>query len=87
MQSAEPPAGRGYGHTRYDTVDKVELKGLREASTLAARLALRVAHAEDWPAGRRSEEAVQALLDTPEYQEEQEYREKLDAFYQQARKG
>ena len=87
MQSAEPPAGRGYGHTRYDTVDKVASKSLREASVLAARLALRVAHAEDWPAARRSEEAVQALLDTPEYQEEQEYREKLDAFYRQARKG
>ena len=87
MQSAEPPAGRGYGHTRYDTVDKVDLKSLREASALAARLALRVAHADDWPAARRSGERVQALLDSPEYQEEQEYREQLDEFYRQARQA
>jgi aminopeptidase YwaD len=87
MQSAEPPAGRGYGHTRYDTVDKVDLKSLREASTLAARLALRMAHEEAWPVARRSGEAVQALLDSPEYQEEQEYRQQLEAFYRQARQG
>ncbi|MGC9334772.1 MAG: M20/M25/M40 family metallo-hydrolase, partial [Anaerolineae bacterium] len=86
MQSAEPPAGRGYGHTRYDTVDKVDLKSLREASVLAARLALRIAHEDAWPVGRRSEEAVRALLDSPEYQEEQEYRERLDEFYRRARK-
>jgi len=85
MQSAEPPAGRGYGHTRYDTVDKVDLKSLREASGLAARLALRIAHEDAWPVARRSKEAVQVLLETPEYQEEQEYRERLDEFYRKAR--
>ena len=39
MQSADLSlAGRGYGHTQYDTVDKVDPTCLREASTLAARL-------------------------------------------------
>ncbi len=66
IQSAELSlAGRGWGHTRYDTVDKVELDDLREASALAARLLLRMADAEDWPVTRRTEEAVRALLGHP----------------------
>jgi Zn-dependent M28 family amino/carboxypeptidase len=53
LQSVERSlGGRGFGHTRYDTVDKVELTSLREAATLAARLALRVASAETWPAAQ-----------------------------------
>jgi Zn-dependent M28 family amino/carboxypeptidase len=86
IQSAElPREGRGYGHTRYDTVDKVELKGLREASALAARLAMRIAVAEDWPVAQRDTAAVAALLDSPDYREEREYRAQLDAFYAKAR--
>jgi aminopeptidase YwaD len=85
MQSAELAfSGRDYGHTHWDTVDKVELKNLREASTLAARLALRMASEETWPVARRDEETVTGLLDRPEYREEQEYRERLEAFYEKA---
>jgi Zn-dependent M28 family amino/carboxypeptidase len=86
IQSAERSlAGRGYGHTQYDTVDKVDLQSLREAAALTARLALRMASAENWPVTRREKEAVLELLDSPEYREEAEYRERLDAFYRQAR--
>jgi Zn-dependent M28 family amino/carboxypeptidase len=88
MQSADLSlAGRGYGHTRYDTVDKVDLASLREASTLAARLALRLASAEDWPVARRSKESVLQLLDTPEYEEEQALRARVDAYYLAARQS
>jgi Zn-dependent M28 family amino/carboxypeptidase len=88
MQSVQPSLeGRGYGHTQYDTVDKVELTCLREASTLAARLALRLASEEEWPVARRDQSAVAALLDTPEYVEERELRARVDAFYQDARRG
>jgi hypothetical protein len=88
MQSAELSlAGRGYGHTQYDTVDKVDLTSLREASTLAARLALRLASKGDWPVARRDQDAVLALLDTAEYQEERELRARVDALYLQARQG
>ncbi len=87
MQSVQPSLeGRGYGHTQYDTVDKVDLTCLREASTLAARLALRLASEEEWPVARRDQDAVLALLDTPEYQEERELHARVDAFYQKARK-
>jgi Zn-dependent M28 family amino/carboxypeptidase len=86
MQSAERSlAGRGYGHTQHDTVDKVDLTSLREASTLAARLALRMASEETWPVTRRDEKTVLELLDSPEYREEKEFREQLDAFYEKAR--
>jgi Zn-dependent M28 family amino/carboxypeptidase len=86
MQAAERSlTGRGYGHTRYDTVDKVALEDLREASTLAARLALRIASAENWPVAQREEQAVLELLDSPEYREEQAYRQRLEAFYAEKR--
>ncbi len=42
--------GRGYGHTEADTLDKIYLRGLQMSSILAARLALSIANAEDWPA-------------------------------------
>ena len=58
------PKGRGFGHTAYDTLDKVELENLRRGSTTAARLVLRLANAPDFPARRRSCEAVRAILDT-----------------------
>jgi Zn-dependent M28 family amino/carboxypeptidase len=88
MQSVQPSLeGRGYGHTQYDTVDKVELTCLREASTLAARLALRLASEEEWPVARRDQDAVLALLDTPEYQEERELHARVDEFYQETRAG
>jgi hypothetical protein len=66
-------------------VDKVDLRSLREASTLAARWALRIANEQEWPVARRSEEAVLELLDSPDYQEEKDFRERLDAHYEKAR--
>ncbi len=78
--------GRGYGHTRYDTLDKVNLTSLREAAVLAARLALRIASTGEWPVSRRSKETVEKLLDSPEYREEEALFAKLTAFYQERRK-
>jgi Zn-dependent M28 family amino/carboxypeptidase len=77
--------GRGYGHTAYDTVDKVDLRSLREASVLSARVALRIASDEAWPVSRRTQEAVAELLDSPEQREEKEHRDRIDAYYVEAR--
>jgi Zn-dependent M28 family amino/carboxypeptidase len=86
MQSAERSLeGRGYGHTQYDTVDKVQQADLREASALAARLMLRLASDESWPVARRDEQVVLDLLDTPDYQVEQAFRGRLAEFYEQSR--
>lgn len=58
------PGGRGFGHTAYDTLDKVELENLRAASAAGARIALRCANADAFPAKRRTAEAVQEIVDT-----------------------
>lgn len=76
-------SGRGYGHTWYDTVDKVNQVNLREAAVLAARIALRVANEDDWPASPRDEDSVAELLKTPAQQEVQEFYERVDEFYEQ----
>lgn len=73
-------SGRGYGHTRYDTLDKVEIRDLREAATMAARLALRVANTGNWPVSRRSPETVQEMFDKPAYQEERAIAAKIEAY-------
>jgi Zn-dependent M28 family amino/carboxypeptidase len=57
--------GRGYGHTQFDTVDKVDLQGLRDAASLAARIVLRVVLEENWPAIPRDTSAVDQLLNQP----------------------
>lgn len=79
--------GRGYGHTMYDTLDKVNLRSLREAAVLAARLALRMASREAWPAQRRTETAVAAALDNPDNREETAIFNKIHAFYDELAAG
>jgi Iap family predicted aminopeptidase len=75
--------GRGYGHTSHDTVDKVSLPTLRDTAALAARLALRLSQETDWPVHRRPAAAVQAALNSPEYQEEEAYKTELRTFLTQ----
>ena len=77
--------GRGYGHTMYDTLDKVQMRSMREAATLAARLALRMASIEDWPVERRSREAVEKILDSPDYREEVELFARVRGYYREKR--
>lgn len=76
-----PGGGRGYGHTQYDTLDKIEIGPLRVASERAARWLIRLANAENWPVTRRTPEAAQKLLETPAYRETAELRAQVDAFY------
>jgi len=54
--------GRGYGHTRYDTVDKVEPENLRRAAANYSRLLLRAANADDWPARRKTREEIEGVI-------------------------
>ncbi|HIE25126.1 MAG TPA: M20/M25/M40 family metallo-hydrolase [Anaerolineales bacterium] len=74
-------SGRGYGHTKYDTVDKVTILGLRDAASLAARIALRVARAEDWSATPRDAKAVEDLLNQPSLVEIQRFRQRMESFF------
>ena len=54
-------SGRGFGHTAFDTLDKLHLSNLRNAASMASRILLRVACAKTWPAERRSQKAVGAI--------------------------
>ncbi len=74
-------SGRGYGHTKFDTVDKVTLRGLRDASALAARIALRVARADIWLATARDAESVRELLNHPKRAEIQEFKRRIEAYF------
>ena len=87
LGSVKPMGGRGYGHTHYDTLEKVKLKGLREAAALSARIALRVADEADWPVSRRDQAAVDALFDSPAYNEEAIFRDQITEFYKEKRAG
>lgn len=58
------PSGRGFGHTAYDTLEKVALENLRLASSVGARIALRCANEDEFPAKRRSDKEVQKIVDT-----------------------
>jgi Zn-dependent M28 family amino/carboxypeptidase len=77
----ESRSGRGYGHTWYDTVDKVDQTNLRDAASLAARLAVRIASEEDWPATLRDEEAVSGLLNMPDQKEITALNKQLNAYF------
>jgi len=54
--------GRGYGHTKYDTVDKVELTYLRLAAANYSRLLFRMANADEWSARRKTREEIQEFI-------------------------
>ena len=55
-------SGRGFGHTAFDTLDKLHLSDLRAAASIASRVLLRIACAKKWPAQRRSPKAVDAII-------------------------
>ncbi|MEZ4682443.1 MAG: M28 family metallopeptidase [Caldilineaceae bacterium] len=78
-------SGRGYGHTRYDTLDKAEIRNLRDAAALAARFALRVANETAWPVSRRSKAEVAKLFDKPDYNEERSIMNEIANFVAEQR--
>jgi Zn-dependent M28 family amino/carboxypeptidase len=77
--------GRGFGHSAYDTLDKIHLDNLRAAASVACRLALRISRAESWPAKLRSKDVVQKLIDAEPNLEMMKLRPQMDALY--AKKG
>jgi Zn-dependent M28 family amino/carboxypeptidase len=68
----EPPVqrtGRGYGHTRYDTADKADLRYLRDAAANYSRLIFRIANADEWPAKHKTEEKIKEFVKAQGYEE------------------
>ena len=54
--------GRGYGHTKYDTLDKVELKNLRLAAANHTRILFRVANEENWNPRRKTKQEIEDFI-------------------------
>jgi aminopeptidase YwaD len=54
--------GRGYGHTRYDTLDKVDIKYLHLAAANHTRVLYRVANEEDWNPKRKTEQEIEDFI-------------------------
>jgi Zn-dependent M28 family amino/carboxypeptidase len=54
--------GRGYGHTKYDTLDKVEMKYLHLAAANHTRILYRVANEEKWKPRRKTKEEIDDFI-------------------------
>jgi len=79
-KEARMRGGRGFGHTMYDTVDKVELRVHRECVGNAAVAALRIANIDEWPVEHRSQEEIDELVRGQGYRETMELGERLNAY-------
>lgn len=53
---------RGWGHTAADTLDKVDVRAIRNAAAVVARLVVRVAGDRAWPGRRRTPDETRAAL-------------------------
>lgn len=61
--TSSPGPGQGWGHTAADTLDKLDLRNVREAAVTLARLLLRMAAEPDaLPVGRQPPSAVRGAL-------------------------
>jgi Zn-dependent M28 family amino/carboxypeptidase len=61
--------GRGFGHTMYDTVDKVSLRNMRECVAHAALAAIRIVNTDEWPVTHRTQEEIDKLVEEQGYLE------------------
>jgi len=55
-------SGRGYGHTAHDTLDKINLGDLHEASSVLSRILLRISCAEKWPTKRWTAKQAERMM-------------------------
>jgi Iap family predicted aminopeptidase len=73
-------AGRGFGHTKYDTVDKADLRAQRECVANAALAAIRILNDDDWPVSHRTQEEVDKLIHAQDYEETVKLGERLKTY-------
>ncbi len=62
--------GRGYGHTRYDTLDKVEMKYLHLAAANYTRFLFRVANEENWNPQRKTKAEIEDFIKEQGYDQD-----------------
>ncbi len=54
-------SGRGFGHTAFDTLDKIELRNLQDAAAVLSRVLMRIAGEEKWPVKQRTRRQVEQI--------------------------
>lgn len=55
--------GRGFGHTKYDTVDKADLRVMRECAGNAAVLAFKILNMDTWDYPQRNQKEIDEIID------------------------
>lgn len=76
----EKRGGRGFGHTVHDTVDKVNLRTIRECIANSALAAVRIVNTDDWPVKHRSQNEIDKLVEEQGYKETGALGEKLKKY-------
>jgi len=79
-EASRKKGGRGYGHTRFDTVDKVKMENLREAAANYSRLIVRITNADEWHGERKSEREIEAFVEKVGFEETVALVEKTKAY-------
>jgi len=77
--------GRGFGHTKYDTVDKVDLRAMRECAGNAAVLAFKILNMDKWDYPQRTQKEVDAIIDNAGIHETVRLGIKLKAYLEKKR--
>lgn len=54
--------GRGYGHTKYDTLDKVDIKYMHLAAANHTRILYRIANEQKWTPKRKTQQEIQDFI-------------------------
>ena len=73
-------AGRGFGHSKYDTVDKVDQEYLRLAAVNYSRFLFRVANSDNWIAKRKKQEEIQEFIKKQGYDQTVQLAEKVKGY-------
>ncbi|MBN1682608.1 M28 family peptidase [Candidatus Bathyarchaeota archaeon] len=80
IEAARTTQGRGYGHSRYDTVDKVELENLWKAASNYSRFLLRVANSDKWVARRKTQNEIDEFIKKQGYNETVQLADKVKEY-------
>lgn len=72
--------GRGFGHSQYDTVDKVDLEYLRLAASNYTRFLLRVANANKWEVKRKTQKEIQEFIKKQGYDQTVQLTDRAKAY-------
>lgn len=61
-EEAKRRGGRGFGHTKFDTVDKTDLRAQRECVANGALAAIRLLNEDNWAATHRTQEEINKVV-------------------------